>query len=753
MNGAPAAPGLWQEARHSDGRTYYYNTQTKVTQWTKPEVLMTPLERALANQPWKEYTAEGGKKYWYNTETKKSSWEMPEVYKQALAHQPPPSLPPTPAQTFVAGAPSNFSQSYTHRDRDDYNNGDHPRVDRPQGYAPAFVSQAEPEYSSAEDAEAAFFKLLKRVGVQPDWTWEDTVKATIKDPQYRAIKDPKDRKIAFGKYIVEVKSQERDKEKERLAKLQADFTSMLRSHPEIKYYTRWKTARPMIEGETVFRAAKEEEEKKRLFYEYIGELRKAHLDQEAATRRQAMDELMEILGALDLEPYTRWAEAQGILSSNERFTGDEKFKSLQKSDILKAFENHNRSLERSWNDAKQKKKLGKARRERQARDQFRSLLADLRTAGRLKAGSRWMNIRPLIENDTRYTAALNQSGSSPMDMFWDVVEEEERVLRGKRSEVLDVLEDIRYEITPKTTLEDFVSIMQTDRRTANFDPDSLTLIFERLREKVLRRSEEDKHHAERHQRRAIDALRSKIKHLEPPVALGDTWEQVRSRIEKLEEYRTLDSDELRRSAFEKVMRRLKEKDEEDKDRSRRDHRDRDRERDRDYRNGHATPRRRRTRTPEADPYEADRRKAQADREQQYRRGGVRGLSPPKRDSYDRYDRGSSRQVSQSHYDRERREREAERERSYISRADPRDKASELDYGDSRPGSTRRRRDSEGDSPDSRRDTKRTRRERLSRERTVSPGKQRSKTPPAQPAPPAEDPAVRSGSEEGEIEED
>jgi len=37
-------PALWQEARNTDGRVYYYNVQTKATQWTKPQELMTPVE-------------------------------------------------------------------------------------------------------------------------------------------------------------------------------------------------------------------------------------------------------------------------------------------------------------------------------------------------------------------------------------------------------------------------------------------------------------------------------------------------------------------------------------------------------------------------------------------------------------------------------------------------------------------------------------------------------------------------------------
>lgn len=37
-------PALWQEARNADGRVYYYNVQTKATQWAKPVELMTPVE-------------------------------------------------------------------------------------------------------------------------------------------------------------------------------------------------------------------------------------------------------------------------------------------------------------------------------------------------------------------------------------------------------------------------------------------------------------------------------------------------------------------------------------------------------------------------------------------------------------------------------------------------------------------------------------------------------------------------------------
>ncbi|KAK2865131.1 hypothetical protein FQN49_003879 [Arthroderma sp. PD_2] len=794
--GLPMPPAIWQEARNAEGRVYYYNVQTKATQWTKPLELMTPVERALSNQPWKEYTAAGGRKYWYNTETKQSSWEMPEVYKNAQAQAQPTPRPTPSAPTFVAGGASAFPtyQTPTH-DREEHDRSANDRNDRRHGYgggmdingansAPIVAQQADSGFATFEEAEDAFMKLLRRSNVQPDWSWEQVMRAVIKDPQYRSLKDPRDRKSAFDKYVLEVRAQEKDKAKERFAKLRADFGTMLKSHPEIKHYTRWKTIRPIIEGETIFRSTDDEGERRQLFEEYIMELKKEHAEKQATARKSARDDLVDILKTLNLEPYTRWSEAQEIIQSNEKIQADEKFKALTKSDILTAFENHIKSLERVFNDLRQQQKASKTRRERQARDAFIALLQELRSQGTIKAGSKWVNIHPLIEEDPRYAAMLGQSGSTPLDLFWDIVEEEERAIRGRRNDVLDVLDDKRFETTLKTTFDEFKAVMRTDRRTATIDQDTLQLIFDRLQEKVLRRTEDEKHAASRQQRRAIDLLRSRIKHLEPPVQAADSWEEVKPRIEKMEEYRAVDTDEARRSAFDKVVRRLKEKEEDaERDReargrdrpSRRDHYERG-DRGDDTRNGQRWPASgRHSRTPEPDAYEADRRKAQADRERSYRKASGFSSPPGHRDRDRGKDRDRDRDrerekdrdrvrdrersSSRPRRDRRLREEERERERLYHSRADPRTSRDELDYGggdtDTAPRSVtserRRRRDSDAESVGSR-SAKRYRRE-PDRSAAIK-GARRDKVKEEKAAAPAvEEKAVHSGSEEGEIEED
>ncbi|CAO2650735.1 Nn.00g020270.m01.CDS01 [Neocucurbitaria sp. VM-36] len=763
----------WKAVKANDGKEYYYNAATNQTTWTKPDELKDDVERAISGTGWAINKTPDGKRYYYHTESKESTWSVPDIVQKNIdqfKQNQPPQRPPAGPSGWAAG-PSVHPPSYDNRrpERDEYRPDRHERErdrdrdrDRETGFGGdrpniSFTTGTELQFSTPQEAEAAFTKVLRQMKVQPDWSWQQAVRAGIHDPNWRAIPEPEKREEAFKKYCEDLRAQEKHKEQDRHAKLRADFTAMLRSHPEIKYYTRWRTALPIIEEETIFRSAKDDTERRTLFEEYIISLKKAHEEKEAESRRSALDEVMGLLQGLDLEPFTRWQTAEEKLEHNDEFNS-ERFQTLTRMDVLNQFEKHIRQLQREHNDRVQADRRVKHRMERKNRDAFIVLLNELREKGKLRYGTKWKDIHDTIQNDPRYVAMLGQSGSSPVDLFWDALEEEEGKFRTLRRYALDVLEQQRFEVTTSTPVEEFLSVMRTDPRTANIDEQSMHSIYNYVITKVRKREEDERRDEEHNERYAMDSLRSVIKRLDPPVSLSDNWEVVRPRVEKTDEYRALKSDTLRESVFDKYMRRLKEKESDRRDRSRRDDRDRDRDRrdrDREYRNGHADSHRRhrtRTRSPEHDPYAAERRRAQQDREARYRNNDSTGLSPPprrERRDDDRYER-SRRSPAGDHYGRERREREAERERSYVSRADPREASvSLLDYGDSggRTSSTRRRRESDESTSRRDRDAKRAR---------YSPRAERkSKTPV--PEPPKkeeeEDRALRSGSEEGEIEED
>ncbi|KAF2463165.1 uncharacterized protein BDR25DRAFT_320178 [Lindgomyces ingoldianus] len=724
----------------------------------------TPASAPAANQElidasWREHEADG-KKYYSNAYTKETTWEMPEAFaKLQQAQRPPPQGP-----SYVAGGASSYLPPYSQKynERDDFQPPERRFTDREDRYGGgsererggvSFISTGnEPAFASREEAEAAFMKMLKKSGVQPDWSWPQAVRACITDSNWKAIPDFNGREEAFKKYCADLRSQEKEKEQDRQAKVRSNFMAMLRSHPEIKWYTRWKTALPIIENESIFRTARDDNERRQLFEEYILSLKKAYVEDEEQERASAIDKIADILQNIDLEPYTRWKDAQEAIQKNPEYIEREKVRPFYQIDVLNAFEKHIKQLQVQFSQKVSEDKRVEKRVERKNRDAFRELLDELKKAGKLKATTKWMEIHGLIEDDPRYQNMLGQDGSSPLDLFWDVIEDQERVLRNHRNVIYDLLDDHRFEITSKTPFEEFLSDMRLDPRANDIDDYSLNHIFEYLLEKVKNR-----------ERRQMDDFRSALKHLEPPILVTDTWEDIRPRVEKLKEFRELDAEKLRAATFEKYIRRLKEKEQEKRDRgerTRREGRDRERDRDREYRNGQSDRQRRhhtRTHSPEQqDPYEADRRKAQQDRESRYKKEGATGLSPPyrrdrerERDDHRPFDRGS-RQSSGDHYGRERREREVERERNYVSRTDPRERPTELDYGDSRPMPSRRRRDSDEDGGSGRRDNKRARysprRDRRTRSRSPA------MSAPPEPLPPKEDPGLRSGSEEGEIEE-
>lgn len=360
---------------------------------------------------------------------------MPDAFKKAMGVSDSPATPSLPTPHAQASHQSNYDAPREYREpREQRETHSDPRA---QAFVPA---SNDPEYATAEEAEQAFNKLLRRSNVGSDWTWEQTIRAVARDPQFRAIKDPRERRMAFEKYCQDMVTQDKERAEERLTKLRADFETMLKRHPEITHYTRWKTARPMIEGETIFRSTNNENERRQLFEEYIVSLKKAHKEHQAGVRKSAMEGLLDLLPKLNLEAYTRWSDARDIIASTGPFQTEEKYQMLTQFDILTAFQNHMKALERAFNDRKQEEKNKKYRQERKARDGFKELLRELRKDRKIKAGTTWTEIYPTIEADARYIAMAGNAGSTAQELFWDVMEEEERTLRGPRNDVLDVLE-------------------------------------------------------------------------------------------------------------------------------------------------------------------------------------------------------------------------------------------------------------------------------------------------------------------------
>ena len=57
-------------------------------------------------------------------------------------------------------------------------------------------------FATAEEGEKAFFHLLRKAGVDANWTWDQTMRTIITDPLYKALGTLAEKKAAWQKVIT-----------------------------------------------------------------------------------------------------------------------------------------------------------------------------------------------------------------------------------------------------------------------------------------------------------------------------------------------------------------------------------------------------------------------------------------------------------------------------------------------------------------------------------------------------------------------
>lgn len=413
-------------------------------------------------------------------------------------------------------------------------------------------------YFNKEEAKKDFVRLLRRTEIETNSQWNEVLPLIIKNPAFRAVKDPVERKQLFDNYLQTLRTEVEEKEKDRRHRVREGFMQMCRRHPDIKYYTRYKTARPILQDENDFKACKDEEERKELFDEYREEALKAHEKQEHEEREKARIIFREILEQLKLEPYARWRPTKELFERKiQEEARQDDLSNMAEIDYLTVFEDYVKELEKKSIGVRQAEKDAKYRTERKRREVFNALLQELVKEGIIIEGTKWKEIFPLLKDDERFRNMLGQSGSTPLELFWDVVDALDIEFRLKRDYVLDVLEEKRFEVSELTKYDEFKSLMLTDQRTSVIPPELLERIFQNLVNKARR------HGSSRESRKKSDAFRSLLRHM-PEVRYDSTWDTIRPLVLTKDEFKALESEEERIAVFDKVIRRLKEKREEEK---------------------------------------------------------------------------------------------------------------------------------------------------------------------------------------------
>eukprot|EP00076_Gallus_gallus_P023791 XP_015145706.1 pre-mRNA-processing factor 40 homolog A isoform X6 [Gallus gallus] len=494
----------WTEHKSPDGRTYYYNTETKQSTWEKPDDLKTPAEQLLSKCPWKEYKSDSGKPYYYNSQTKESRWAKPKELEdlealikaeenstkteesasatsaaadaantaatataaaEAATAGTASTAAASDAETTAASAvvENESAAAATAEDQGQQatsapaaqeqsaesaaNAADDSKQDGSADASKKEGDDAQPvkktyTWNTKEEAKQAFKELLKEKRVPSNASWEQAMKMIINDPRYSALAKLSEKKQAFNAYKVQTEKEEKEEARSKYKEAKESFQRFLENHEKMTSTTRYKKAEQMF-GEMEVWNAISERDRLEIYEDVLFFLSKKEKEQAKQLRKRNWEALKNILDNMANVTYcTTWSEAQQYLMDNPTFAEDEELQNMDKEDALICFEEHIRALEKEEEEEKQKSLLRERRRQRKNRESFQIFLDELHEHGQLHSMSSWMELYPTISSDIRFTNMLGQPVSSSGSTALDLFKFYVEDLKARYHDEKKIIKDI-----------------------------------------------------------------------------------------------------------------------------------------------------------------------------------------------------------------------------------------------------------------------------------------------------------------------
>ncbi|NXA41676.1 PR40A factor, partial [Eudromia elegans] len=600
----------WTEHKSPDGRTYYYNTETKQSTWEKPDDLKTPAEQLLSKCPWKEYKSDSGKPYYYNSQTKESRWAKPKeledlegnikeltLLREQQLQQKQRTQPlqpqllkllqvPLPPLLLLQRQQPLMEKLLQQLLRQRMKVRPHLRIRGSKRLQPLGRSRAEkqqlqrtppsrrPQESNAaskkededaqpvkktytwntkEEAKQAFKELLKEKRVPSNASWEQAMKMIINDPRYSALAKLSEKKQAFNAYKVQTEKEEKEEARSKYKEAKESFQRFLENHEKMTSTTRYKKAEQMF-GEMEVWNAISERDRLEIYEDVLFFLSKKEKEQAKQLRKRNWEALKNILDNMANVTYcTTWSEAQQYLMDNPTFAEDEELQNMDKEDALICFEEHIRALEKEEEEEKQKSLLRERRRQRKNRESFQIFLDELHEHGQLHSMSSWMELYPTISSDIRFTNMLGQPGSTALDLFKFYVEDLKARYHDEKKIIKDILKDKGFVVEVNTSFEDFVTVISSTKRATTLDAGNIKLAFNSLLEKAEAREREREKEEARKMKRKESAFKSMLKQATPPIELDAVWEDIRDRFVKEPAFEDITLESERKRIFKDFM--------------------------------------------------------------------------------------------------------------------------------------------------------------------------------------------------------
>ncbi|KAF8711617.1 hypothetical protein HU200_029070 [Digitaria exilis] len=413
------------------------------------------------------------------------------------------------------------------------------------------TSEEEPVvYATKMEAKNAFKSLLESVNVESDWTWDQTMRVIINDKRYGALKTLGEKKQAFNEYLNQRKKFEAEEKRTKQRKARDDFLAMLEECKELTSSTRWSKAILMFEDDERFKALERPREREDIFESYLIELHKKEKAKAIEEHRRHVAEYRAFLESCDfIKATTQWRKVQ------ERLEDDERCSRLEKIDRLDIFQEYIRHLEKEEEEHKRMQKEQVRRQERKNRDAFRKMLEEHVTDGTLTARTRWRDYCSQIKESQAYLAvASNTSGSTPKELFDDVIEELDKQYQDDKTRIKEVVKSGKIPMTISWTLEEFQTTVLEDDALKGISTINIKLIYDDQIERLKEKEQKDAKKRQRLGENFSDLLYSITE-----ISASSTWDDCKQLFEDSQEFRALDSETYARELFEECVVHLKER--------------------------------------------------------------------------------------------------------------------------------------------------------------------------------------------------
>jgi pre-mRNA-processing factor 40 len=199
---------------------------------------------------------------------------------------------------------------------------------------------------------------------------------------------------------------------------------------------------------------------------------------ETALRQRNLAVMKSLIKQLPITVSTRWRDARNMIIESPQFKADPSLQTIEDVDILEIYDDYSTSLVREHGEAMRKAQSEKARRARKARDAFRELLAEMEASGRLTSRTKWKEFLPLVEDKEAYENLLGMPGSSPLDLFRDVVDDIGEAVAEAVRRVMAASEESERKIEPGMPRDAFAAFLEEHKLASVIDAKHVQEVYE-----------------------------------------------------------------------------------------------------------------------------------------------------------------------------------------------------------------------------------------------------------------------------------